>query len=133
MDKKKYDRPIRHFCTMLVIWPVFIPVLILDLFTEIYHHIGFRLCNIPLVERSKYIRIDRHKLEYLTIWDKFGCMYCGYVNGFLGYAVQIAARTEMYWCGIMHEKKQGFIQPNHHNAFMAYGDKHAYEEIKKRK
>lgn len=35
-------------------------------------------------------------------------MYCGYSNGFLLYAKEIAGRTEKYWCGITHEAKPGF-------------------------
>jgi hypothetical protein len=32
-------------------------------------------------------------------------MYCSYVNGLFSYAVEVAWRTEKYWCPIKHAKK----------------------------
>lgn len=64
-------------------------------------------------------------------------MYCGYMNGFLHYAVAIAGTTEKYWCGIKHKSTEDFKAPPHHESFMEYGDEEAYlkivpEENKKR-
>lgn len=87
-----------------IIFAVFIPMLLLDICLEIYHRICFRLYELPYVQRSAYIKIDRHKLEYLNFLEKVGCVYCGYANGFAAYFVAIAAETEQYWCGIMHQK-----------------------------
>jgi len=49
--------------------------------------------------------------------DKFNCVYCGYVNGWINYIQEIAARTEKYWCAIKHEKYEGFVEPKHHKDF----------------
>ena len=57
-------------------------------------------------------------------------MYCGYANGFLLYAKEIAGRTEKYWCGIMHEKKPGFkVQTNQvAQKFARYGDEEDFRK-----
>ena len=107
-----------------------IPLVVFDVFLEVYHHTTFRLLRIPRVPRWDYIRIDRHKLAYLTPAQKVFCAYCGYANGLLPYASRIAAESEKYWCGIMHKTTQddSFIVPEHHADFLPYGDKEAYEE-----
>jgi hypothetical protein len=110
-----------------------IPLVILDVFIEIYQHICFPLYGIPLVKRSSYIKIDRHKLEYLTPMDKIDCAYCGYANGLLHYSMEIAGRTEKYWCAIKHREGEGFIPPKHHNDFVEYGNKAAFEKRYPRK
>ncbi|PJA47160.1 hypothetical protein CO172_02890 [Candidatus Uhrbacteria bacterium CG_4_9_14_3_um_filter_36_7] len=111
MDYKKFykKRFFAHVFSFPFIWAPLIPLLFLDLLLEIYHQIGFRLYGLPLVKRKMFIQInDRNKLNYLNFFEKIGCMYCGYVNGFFLYAKEVAGRTEKYWCGIMHEKKPGF-------------------------
>jgi len=75
----------------------------------IYQAICFPIYRLEKVKRSEYILIsDRNKLAYLNPMEKIGCMYCGYANGFLLYAKEVAGRTEKYWCGVMHEAKPGF-------------------------
>lgn len=58
-------------------------------------------------------------------------MYCGYANGFLLYAKEIAGRTEKYWCGVMHESKPGFKtqESQVRQDFARYGDE---EDFKKK-
>jgi len=106
-----------------------IPIVLLDITIEIYHQIAFRLYAIPLNDRRKYIRIDRQKLEYLENFDKFWCVYCGYANGFLAYAVKIAGDTEKYWCGIKHKEGGGYIPQPHQADFLPYGDEKAYRDF----
>ncbi|MFT4303031.1 MAG: hypothetical protein ACMXYG_00565 [Candidatus Woesearchaeota archaeon] len=126
--KPKRFKKIRHYLAGPFIFGMSIPILILDVCVEIYHQIAFRLYDIPIVKRSDYIRIDRHKLKYLGLGDKINCAYCGYANGFAAYLVEIAARTEKYWCGIKHQETKGFKQPKHHKNFVKYGDKKALEK-----
>lgn len=91
------------------IWMMLPIFMVVDLFGEIYHRVCFPLYGIPFVKRAEYILImDRNKLQYLNILQKFFCMYCGYVNGLLRYQKEVAGRTEHYWCGIMHESVKGF-------------------------
>lgn len=118
---------------MPFIWGMSIPLLILDFFLEIYHHVAFPLYGIPIVKRSNYIRIDRQKLTYLSPLDKFYCMYCGYANGFAAYLVRICGDTEKYWCGIKHKEVNGFIRQPHQEDFLPYGDEQAYRELLEKK
>lgn len=104
-----------------------VPFVFLDICLEIYHRICFPIYGIPLVDRRKYIRIDRHKLSYLKETEKVFCMYCGYANGLLHYATIIAAETEKYWCGIKHKSVAGFVSPSHHKDFLPYANHQAFE------
>lgn len=108
-----------------------IPLVILDVSTEIFHRICFPLYGLSLVDRKKYIKIDRQKLKYLTIRQKIGCVFCGYANGVLPYTAKIAAETENYWCGIQHKKDKNFKPPEHHKNFLKYNDEKAFKKIVK--
>ncbi len=125
----KKNMTFRHFLTAPIIWAVLVPLVFLDIVAEVYHQLGFRLCGIPLVKRSAYIKIDRHKLKYLNFLQKLGCVYCGYANGLAAYLVEIAARTEKYWCAIRHEPRPGFIEPAHHRDFAEYGNEEEFKSI----
>lgn len=96
---------------------------------EIYHRICFPLYGLEYIPRCRYIKIDRHRLKYLNLWERFNCLYCGYANGLLHYISMIAAETERYWCSIKHEKKYGFKQPAHHSKFLPFDDKKALEKL----
>lgn len=99
----------RHFISVPFIWLPLLALLLLDLMVSVYHLICFPLYGLEKVKRSAYIQVmDRPRLQYLNGFEKLGCMYCGYANGFLLYAKEIAGRTEKYWCGIMHQDKPGF-------------------------
>ena len=123
MEFRKYDRKIRHLISAPFVYMMSIPALILHFFLEIYQAICFPLLGIPLVDRDKYIRIDRHKLKYLSPIERMNCVYCGYTIGLFNYATAIGASTERYWCGIKHRKTKEFVEPAHHKDFVRYGDK----------
>lgn len=114
---------------MPFIWGISLPLVILDFFMEIYHHVAFPLYGIPIVKRSNYIRIDRQKLAYLSLFDKLSCMYCGYANGFAAYMVRIAGDTEKYWCGIKHKEGNGYIPQPHQKDFLPYGNEQAFKDF----
>ncbi|MBP9757235.1 MAG: hypothetical protein KBD06_01410 [Candidatus Pacebacteria bacterium] len=100
-----------------------IPLVILDVFLELYHRVCFPLYGMAYVKRSQYIRItDRAKLPYLTWYEKINCAYCGYANGLLHYASVIAGKTESYWCAIAHLEERGYVATEHENFFAKYGD-----------
>ena len=107
---------------------IIIPLIIFDVFLEIYHRICFPLYQIKTIKRNNYIKIDRHKLSYLKFMNKLFCIYCGYANGLLNYAVRIAGDTERYWCAIKHENSKNFKQPEHHKEFLEYGDKKTFDK-----
>ncbi len=125
--KTKY-RLLKHFFVMPFIWMLAIPVVLLDIFAEIYHRICFPIYWIDYVDRSKYVKIDRHKLKYLKRRERVYCMYCWYVNWFLAYVAEIAWKTESYWCWIKHKESWGFKQPKHHEDFLPYDDKDTFEK-----
>jgi len=120
---------LKHIITLPLVWVFLIPFAVLDAVAEIYHRICFPLYGISYVERSKYIKIDRHKLEYLNLFQKVSCAYCGYANGLLAYWSEIVGRTEKYWCGIMHKKRKGFIPQKHHKKlkFVKYGSEREFK------
>jgi hypothetical protein len=103
-----------------------VPLLFCDICVEIYHRICFPLYGIAYVKRSRYIRVsDRQKLPYLKWYEKLGCMYCGYANGWLHYASVIAGKTESYFCAIAHLEIRGYIPSEHEKSFAKYGDEAA--------
>lgn len=101
---------------------MFIPSIVWDICLEVYHKVAFTLYGIPFVDRSKYIKIDRHKLSRLKLMQKFNCAYCGYVNGLMAYSVAVAGETEKYWCGIKHQDDGHFILPEHQKEFKNYSE-----------
>jgi hypothetical protein len=120
---------LRYLIAAPLIWVCLFPVMLADLVMEIYHHIAFRIYGIPLVVRSHYIRIlDREKLPYLTWYEKIGCMYCGYMNGWLHYASTIAGRTESYFCNIAHYESRGYVASEHEKSFAQYGSESALKK-----
>ncbi len=81
-DKK---RRFFQFISLPVVWSLIVPLVVFDLWFEIYHRICFSLYGLKYVKRRNYIRVDRHKLKYLKWYQKIGCAYCGYANGLLNY------------------------------------------------
>ena len=119
-----------HIISAPFIYGLLIPVVIFDLSITIYHAVCFRLYGIPLVKRSKYIIVDRHRLAYLNIFEKINCVYCEYVNGLIAYAREIASRTEQYWCPIKHAHKM-IDSHKRYADFIDYGDAEQYQERSK--
>jgi hypothetical protein len=107
---KNNNKPWARFLSGPLVWLPLPTFILLDILVSLYQNVCFPVYGIRKVKRSTYILIlDRNKLQYLTLFQKLGCMYCGYANGLLVYIKEIAGLTEKYWCGIMHENKKGFI------------------------
>lgn len=121
------EAKIRHIVTSPIIYSVIIPLVLLDIMVTLYQQVCFRAYGIPLVERSKYLTIDRQHLAYLNVIEKFNCMYCGYGNGLMSYVREVIARTEQYWCPIKHATK---ILDGHRltENYVDYGDAQAYRD-----
>ncbi|MFC1644896.1 hypothetical protein ACFL08_02630 [Patescibacteria group bacterium] len=132
MNFRENRLSLKHFIAGPFIFSMIIPFIFFDLCLEIYHRICFPLYGISLVKRSRYIRVDRHRLSYLSFVEKFYCAYCGYGNGLLHYASIIAGRTEKYWCGIKHKRDDYFVAPSHHKDFLEYGDEETLKGFKKK-
>lgn len=107
------------------IYALILPFALLDLFLGLYQAICFRLYRLPRVPRADYIVIDRHHLGYLNVLQKLNCVYCGYVNGLIAWAREIASVTEQYWCPVKHARK---VLDGHRRyaRFLDYGDAEAY-------
>jgi hypothetical protein len=97
-------RRLGSILTAPVIYAMVIPIALLDLFFSVYQAICFPVYGVPRVSRQACIVIDRHHLGYLNGLEKLNCVYCGYANGVLAYAREIAARSEQYWCPIKHAR-----------------------------
>ena len=129
MENQKHRiRFIQHTIAALLMLIVMPFLIILDLLIEIYHRIGFPLCRMKLVKRKNYVIIDRHRLKYLNPLEKFGCVYCGYANGLFAYFLEIANRTEEYWCAIKHKKYRHVIKQAHQKKFLKYGDEKSFKK-----
>lgn len=111
----------RYILSAPIIYGMIIPLVILDIAFTLYQHICFRIYGIPRVKRSDFLVIDRHLLSYLNAIEKFNCIYCGYGNGIIAYAREIAARTEQFWCPIKHAKRTAGLHPRT-GKFFEYGD-----------
>ncbi len=101
-----FSAQVREILSMPFIYVMIIPAIILDIFLFVYQQTALRLYKIPLVKRNDYIVFDRKQLDYLNIIQKINCLYCSYVNWLFSYAVEIAWRTEKYWCPIKAANKK---------------------------
>ena len=117
----------RNVLSAPFVYAMIVPFVILDVGLSVYQGICFRLYGVPRVVRSQFIVIDRQNLSYLNSIERLNCIYCGYANGLLAYAREIAARTEQYWCPIKHARK--VLDPHRRYArFADYGDAPDYYE-----
>ena len=131
--------PITSLLVAPVIYSLYIPLALLDLWITLYQAVCFRAYNIPRVRRSDFIVLDRGGLPYLNFIEQFNCNYCGYANGLMAYAREVASRTEQYFCPIKHARK---ILGTHdrYRDFFDFGDGERYrnelerlrEEVRKK-
>lgn len=112
--------------TAPVIYSVFLPMLLLDVFVTLYQRVCFPVYGIARVKRGDYFVYDRSHLAYLNVIEKVNCAYCSYGNGLMAYAREIVARTEMYWCPIKHARKVLQAHP-YYAGFVDYGDAQSYQ------
>lgn len=110
-----------------IIYSMFFPLALLDLFLTLYQAICFPIYRIKKVKRGDYLIIDRQHLAYLNIIEKFNCIYCGYGNGLLSYGLEIASRTEAFWCPIKHAKTPRDAH-SRYRTFSDYGDAEGYKK-----
>ena len=86
----------------LIIYSVFIPIVIVDVWASFYQFVYFGLHNIPKVNKRDYVVLDRDHLSKLNLLQKVNCIYCEYVNGTVAWLHALAAQTEIYSCAIKH-------------------------------
>lgn len=120
------SRP-RNIIAAPFIYGMVFPLVLFDISITLYQHVCFRLFGIARVRRADYIVVDRHKLAYLNMVEKFNCFYCEYGNGLMAYAREVVACTEQYWCPIKHARKV-LDAHGHYANFMEYGEADRYRE-----
>ena len=116
---------LRNLVTAPVIYAVFLPLLLLDLFVTLYQTVCFPLYGIPRVRRRNYLVFDRTHLAYLNAIEKLNCAYCSYANGLASYVKEVVGRTEQYWCPIKHARRVLQAHP-YYSGFADFGDAEAY-------
>ena len=114
-----------YLLTAPLIYGLIFPLVLLDLSVTIYQQVCFRVYGIERVKRGDHVLIDRHHLAYLNGLEKLNCIYCGYANGVIAYAREIAGRTERFWCPIKHASRAADPHP-YFEKFLEYGDAEAY-------
>ncbi|OFX13327.1 MAG: hypothetical protein A2516_04415 [Alphaproteobacteria bacterium RIFOXYD12_FULL_60_8] len=118
-----------HVLFSPVIYIQIVPLLLLDLAITVFQAIIFPIYGIKKVPREDFIALDRHHLPYLNLIERLNCDFCGYANGLLSYAREIAGRAEEYWCPIKHARRTKG-QHRRYFDFAEFGDA---EEFGKRK
>ncbi|HXT00121.1 MAG TPA: hypothetical protein VN915_05565 [Elusimicrobiota bacterium] len=120
-----WESPRASLLVAPVIYSLFLPLLLLDLWLWVYQALCFRVYGIARVERARYIVLDRRSLPYLNAIQRFNCDYCGYANGLIAYAREVASRTEQYFCPIKHASRCAGAHLRYHD-FADFGDAEAY-------
>ncbi len=115
----------QNFLTMPVIYGMIVPLLLFDLCASLYQATCFPIYRIARVRRADYIVLDHQHLAYLNVIEKLHCVYCSYAIGLLGYASEITARTEQYFCPIKHARKV-LGAHSRYERFLDYGEADDY-------
>jgi hypothetical protein len=112
---------LRNVVSAPVVYSLIVPITLLDLWVTLYQALCFPLYRIARVDRSRFVVVDRHRLAYLNLVEKLNCAYCGYANGVIAYAREVASRTELYWCPIKHARRAAGSHARYAR-FLDYGD-----------
>lgn len=112
------------FATLLnapAVYGLIVPLALLDLGVGLFQLVCFTAWKMDKVRRSDYVIVDRHRLAYLNGIEKLNCLFCGYGNGVIAYAREVASRSEQYWCPIKHALR---VRTPHrrYRGFVDYGD-----------
>ncbi len=112
--------------TAPIIYSMAIPLFLLDVFVSAYQAICFPIYGIQKVKRADHVVIDRHMLAYLNGLQKLNCVYCGYGNGVISFAREVAGRTEKFWCPIKHARRVKGPHA-HYRDFCDFGDAEGFQ------
>lgn len=116
----------RHVLSMPFIYPLIVPMVLLDVSVSLYQWVCFSLYRIPRVRRRDHFVFDRTHLAYLNPLEKLNCAYCSYGNGLVSFVREVVGRTEQYWCPIKHARRILQAHPHYHG-FSPYGDAEHYQ------
>jgi hypothetical protein len=115
----------RHVATVPLIYPLIVPMLLLDLCVIAYQYLCFPLYGIARVRRRDYLVFDRGHLAYLNLLEKVNCAYCSYGTGLAAFLTEVIGRTEQYWCPIKHARRM-LKAHAYYGGFVDYGDAEGY-------
>lgn len=111
----------QNYLTAPIIYGMIVPMVLFDLCISFYQLTCFPIYRVAKVRRANYIMLDHQHLAYLNLIEKVDCLYCSYAVGLLGYAQEIAARTEQYFCPIKHARKM-LNAHTRYERFLDYGE-----------
>ncbi|OGT07142.1 MAG: hypothetical protein A2143_12055 [Gallionellales bacterium RBG_16_57_15] len=111
----------QNYLTAPIVYGMIVPLALFDLCISFYQLTCFPIYRVAKVRRANYIMLDHQHLAYLNIIEKVDCMYCSYAVGLLGYAQEITARTEQYFCPIKHARKMLNANARYEH-FLDYGE-----------
>ena len=111
----------QNYLTAPIIYGMAVPLVMFDLCISLYQLTCFPIYGVARVKRGDYIVYDHQHLAYLNVIEKVDCLYCSYSVGLLGYAQEITARTEQYFCPIKHARKMLNAHARYER-FLDYGD-----------
>ncbi|MDE2490080.1 MAG: hypothetical protein KGM24_04485 [Elusimicrobia bacterium] len=117
--------PLKSLLVAPVIYSLVAPLVLLDLWLFVYQSVCFPAYGIEKVERARYVVLDRGALTYLNWIERLNCVYCGYANGLVAYAREVASRTEQYFCPIKHARRLAGAHGRYKD-FLDFGDADAY-------
>jgi len=117
----------KYVLSMPFIYGMIVPFVIMHIGLQVYQQVCFRIYRIPRVKSKDYFVYDRHLLPYLNWLEKINCLYCSYGVNILLFGMEIAARTERYWCPIKYAKR---IDDTHsqYSKFVDYLDAKDFRE-----
>jgi len=116
---------LRNVVTAPIVYPVILPLLLLDLAVTAYQSLCFPLYGIAPVRRRDYLVFDRSHLAYRKLIEKIYCAYYSYANGLIAQARETVGRTEQYWCPIKHAQRILHAHP-YTSGFVDFADTEAY-------
>ena len=122
-----WNTPFLSLLVAPLIYSLIVPLVILDIWIWLYQIVCFRVYKIAMVDRSRYVILDRGHLRYLNWIEQFNCNYCGYANGLIAYVREVAARTEQYFCPIKHARRIQGTHSRYHN-FLDFGESKVYRK-----
>lgn len=108
-------------------YSLIVPLVLFDFWLQLYQAVCFPVYGIAKADHARYVLLDRGGLRYLNWIEWLNCNYCGYANGLIAYAREIAARTEQYFCPIKHARRCSGTHSRYHE-FLDFGDARSYKK-----
>jgi len=119
--------PLSSLVVAPVLYAFIIPLILLDLMTNLYQRVCFPIWGIRRLPRADFVRMDRVYLSYLNGIQKLNCVFCSYATGVLSWVREVASITEQFWCPIKHALR---VKSPHrrYGRFLDYGDTQDLEQ-----